>query len=103
MSVLTVNQDIVITLDKVRAKLEKRSVAKGFRRVYNHLTWPIDEPDIQKLLQIIQRDTQIFHFALTVRGTAILSQIAKQASQMLRASQGYVPHMISKIRITDCM
>ena len=75
-------------MDNVRAKLEKRTTAKGLERVYDRFKWPFDGPEVQKLLQSIQRDGQILHFALTVKDSGVLTQVAKQVSEMLSTSQG---------------
>ena len=80
----------MITLENVRAKIEKRTKVKGLERVYNRFKWPLDGPEIQKSIDSIQRDAQILQFALTVKDSEILSQVAKQASQTLSTSQEYV-------------
>ena len=83
-------QDLVVTLENTKRKLENKSTAKGLEKVYDRLKWPADGPDIQVLLQAIRRDTQIFQFALTMKGTRTLSQIMNQGSEMLSSSQRYV-------------
>lgn len=84
------HQDLVVTLESFRARLEDISTAKGLRKIYDSLKWPINGPDTQKLLQTVQRNTQIFHFALTVKGIKIVSQTSGKASDILSASQRYV-------------
>lgn len=80
----------MITLESLQTKLDDIREAKGVRKIYNRLKWPIDGLETQKTLQIIERNTQIFHFALTAEGTKILSQTSENASEMLSASQRYV-------------
>ncbi|CAD6584369.1 MAG: hypothetical protein ASARMPRED_001750 [Alectoria sarmentosa] len=79
--------DLVITLESFRARLEATSTAKGLRKIYDRLKWPINGPDTQKLLQTVQRNTQIFHFALTAKGIKIVSQTSGKASEILSASR----------------
>ena len=83
-------QDLVLTLDDLRKKIENLSTAKGLRKICNRLKWPIDGPDTHKLFQTFQRHTQIFHFALTVEGVSMLSQASGKVSEVLRVSQRYV-------------
>ena len=84
----------MITLESLQAKLDHMGTAKGMRKVYNRLKWPIDGLETQKALQVIQRNTQIFHFALTAEGFKILSQTSEKASEMLSASERYVRSMV---------
>lgn len=80
----------MITLESLQTKLVDIRTAKGLRKVYNRLKWPIDALETQKTRQVIERNTQIFHFALTAQGNRILSQTSEKATEMLSASQGYV-------------
>ena len=79
----------MIKLENFRKKVEDRCEAKGLLKVYDRLKSLIDESDIQELLQTIQRHTHIFQFALTVKDSQILSQVTRQASEMLNRSQEY--------------
>ena len=62
-------------------------MSKGLGKLYNRLTWPLNEHEIQGLLQTIKAHTLIFQFALTVDEGTVLSRVSGQASKMISESQ----------------
>ena len=79
----------MITLKNAQAKLDKRKTTRGFKKVCNDLTWPIEGPDVRRLLRDIRRDAKILQFALTIDSSGKVSRIAGELPKVLSESRGY--------------
>jgi hypothetical protein len=60
--------DYVLKLGTLRVKLDKARNRNGSRRVFARLKWPLDASENQTMLQDLHRYTQLFQYALTVKG-----------------------------------
>jgi hypothetical protein len=60
--------DYVLKLGTLRVKLDKARDAKGSYKIFARLKWPLDATENQTMLQDLQRYTQLFQYALTVKG-----------------------------------
>ena len=80
-------RDFSLKLEDFRQKLEKRSrdFDIGIRQMASSMLDPFRDIRTQRTLQMLQRYTQLFQFALTINGCRMLSQTPTAVSSQLQA------------------
>ncbi|KAF4957091.1 hypothetical protein FSARC_11400 [Fusarium sarcochroum] len=65
-------------LEAVKGKLNSEQ-EKGFRKIKIILKWPFDEKEVTKLVDAMQRERSLLHFALTHESTQLIKEIKETA------------------------
>ena len=78
--------DFVVTVEVLDKTLKKLGAATGAGRTIVRIKWPFARTKTQELFETIQKYTQVFQFALTIKGSKILAQTSQKASEIINAS-----------------
>ena len=72
--------DFLQKLEDFRQRLEKRlrKLDMGIRKMASSMLWPFKDLETQKTLRMLQRYTQLFQFALTIKCCRMLSQTSTE-------------------------